>query len=174
MHAETLKNMQRFFDCYIAPHLGAPDDRLRLVDIGSMDENGSYREIFADPAFEYVGVDLVAGKGVDVVAENPYAYPLPDNSADIVISGQMMEHCEFFWKAFDEMARIAKPGALIVLIVPSHGPIHRYPVDCYRFLPDAMAGRLCSIRLAQDDLGGLSARYVRQPKEKSFRTVVHQ
>lgn len=139
MHADSLKNMQRFFDCYVAPHLGAPDDRLRLVDIGAMDENGSYREIFSHPAFEYVGVDLMAGKGVDVVAENPYAWLLPDNSADIVISGQMMEHCEFFWKAFDEMVRIAKPGALIVLIVPSHGPVHRYPVDCYRFLPDSMA-----------------------------------
>lgn len=138
MHTESLKNMRRFYDCYVAPHLGSPDDRLRLVDVGSIDENGTYREIFSGPAFEYVGVDLVAGKGVEVVAENPYAYPFSDNFADIVISGQMMEHCEFFWKAFDEMVRIAKSGALIVLIVPSHGPIHRYPVDCYRFLPDSM------------------------------------
>ena len=139
MHADSLKNMQRFYDQYVAPQLRALDDKLRIVDIGSMDENGSYRDIFSASAFDYVGIDLAAGKGVDLVTENPYAYPLPDNDADIVISGQMMEHCEFFWKAFEEMVRIAKPGAVIVLVVPSHGPIHRYPVDCYRFLPDSMA-----------------------------------
>ena len=138
MHAESLSNMRVFYDRFVAPHLRGPNDRLRIVDIGSLNVNGSYREIFSDSIFEYIGVDVVKGDGVDVVAENPYAYPLPDKFADIVISGQMMEHCEFFWKAFDEMVRIAKPGALIVLIVPSHGPIHRYPVDCYRFLPDSM------------------------------------
>lgn len=139
MHAESLTNMQRFHDTYVAPHLPLSKSKLTLVDIGSMNENGTYRDIFPESAFAYVGVDLAAGDGVDVVADDPYAYPLPDNHADIVISGQMMEHCEFFWLAFDEMMRIAKPGGLIVSIVPSCGPIHRYPVDCYRFLPDSMA-----------------------------------
>ena len=139
MHPESLKNMQRFHDSYLASHLEGADDRATVVDIGSMDENGSYRQIFAAHTFDYVGVDLAAGKGVDVVAKNPYSYPLPDDHADIVVSGQMMEHCEFFWQAFDEMLRIAKPGAFVVVIVPSTGRIHRYPVDCYRFLPDSMA-----------------------------------
>jgi predicted O-methyltransferase YrrM len=57
---------------------------------------------------------------------------------DIVLSGQMMEHCEFFWLAFAEMIRVLKPDGILFVIVPSAGPIHRYPVDCYRFYPDAL------------------------------------
>ena len=138
MHDASLRNMQRVYDRHVAPHLEAADSGILVVDVGSGDVNGSYRQIFESPVFDYVGVDLAPGPGVDIVSGDPYAYPLPDDHADLVISGQMMEHSAFFWRAFDEMVRIAKPGGLIVVIVPSTGPIHRYPVDCYRFLPDAM------------------------------------
>jgi hypothetical protein len=37
------------------------------------------------------------------------------------------------------MCRITKDGGLLIVIVPSAGDVHRYPVDCYRFMPDAMA-----------------------------------
>ncbi len=35
--------------------------------------------------------------------------------------------------------RVLRPDGLIFLIAPSAGPIHRYPVDCYRFYPDAFS-----------------------------------
>ena len=79
MHPESLKNMQWFYDSYLAPHLEGADDKATVVDIGSMDVNGTYRQIFDAANFDYVGVDLAAGKGVDVVAKNPYSYPLPDD-----------------------------------------------------------------------------------------------
>jgi glycosyltransferase involved in cell wall biosynthesis len=49
----------------------------------------------------------------------------------------MLEHCGFFWRSFGEMSRVCSPTGMIFLIAPSAGPIHRYPVDCYRFYPDA-------------------------------------
>jgi hypothetical protein len=36
------------------------------------------------------------------------------------------------------MARVLKPGGALVVIVPSKGAVHRYPVDCYRFHPDGL------------------------------------
>jgi SAM-dependent methyltransferase len=57
---------------------------------------------------------------------------------DVVISGQVLEHAEYFWITALEMARVLKPGGLICLIAPSAGPEHRYPVDCWRFYPDGM------------------------------------
>lgn len=138
MHAHSMENMQKFYDNFLQPHISEIADPVVVLDIGAMNVNGSYREIFSDPKFNYLGLDLAAGNGVDIVSDSPYHYPLPDNCADIVLSGQTLEHCEFFWQAFTEMLRVAKPGAFVVLIVPSKGYIHRYPVDCYRFLPDAM------------------------------------
>jgi SAM-dependent methyltransferase len=107
-----------------------------VVDIGSMDVNGTYRELF--PSCQYIGVDLQAGRGVDVVANNAYRYPVASRRADLVISGQAFEHIEFFWLAWLEMRRIVKPGGLIFLLAPSRGPEHRYPVDCWRFYPDGL------------------------------------
>jgi hypothetical protein len=33
--------------------------------------------------------------------------------------------------------RTLKPSGLLYLNVPSNGPFHRYPVDCWRFYPDS-------------------------------------
>ncbi|WP_051955530.1 methyltransferase domain-containing protein [Beijerinckia mobilis] len=92
---------------------------------------------FPLPHFAYTAADIHAGPGVHIVCENPYRLPLDDRSIDIVLSGQMLEHCEFFWLVFAEMIRVLRPGGFLFLIAPSAGPQHRYPVDCYRFYPDA-------------------------------------
>ena len=137
MHASSYENMQYCYDTYVQGEFLAARDSVTAVDLGSFDVNGSYRPIFNGPKVKYIGVDLVPGLGVDLVLSDPYHVPLPDASADIVLSGQMLEHCECFWLAFQEMVRILKPGGLLFLIAPSEGGIHRYPVDCYRFYPDA-------------------------------------
>jgi hypothetical protein len=57
-----------------------------------------------------------------------------------VLSGQTFEHNPEFWRTLAEMTRVMAPHGVMVIIVPSEGPVHRYPVDCYRFGPDAMTG----------------------------------
>src|SRR5688500_5184736 len=102
---------------------GRQDERV-VLDIGGADVNGGYGPLFHEARFRYTTVDLEAGPGVDVVLEDPYRLPFEDASADIVLSGQMLEHCEFFWLAFAEMVRVLKPDGLLFLIAPSAGPIH--------------------------------------------------
>lgn len=137
MHASSLENMQRCFQRHVAPSPLARQDTVLVVDVGGADVNGSYREIFSAPQYRYLTVDLAAGEGVDLALDDPYRLPFDDDSVDIVVSGQMLEHCEFFWRTFGELVRVLKPDGLLILIAPSGGPIHRYPVDCYRFYPDA-------------------------------------
>jgi len=145
-------------------------DCVRVLDIGGSDVNGSYREIFAHPRFAYTATDIDAGPGVQLVLQDPYRLPLEDQSIDIVISGQMLEHCEFFWLTFAEMVRVLRPGGFIFLIAPSSGPEHRYPVDCYRFYPDAyralaryahcqLVELWCDERGPWKDLVGIFSRY---------------
>jgi hypothetical protein len=47
------------------------------------------------------------------------------------------EHIEMFWLMFNEVLRVLKPEGLFYLNAPSNGEFHRYPVDCWRFYPDA-------------------------------------
>jgi SAM-dependent methyltransferase len=140
MHPSSLSNMRKLYSKYIAGEFRDSRAQINTVDVGSCCigelSKSSYRSIFSDPKFSYLGIDIAPGPGVDLVLKNPYEIPLQDAYADLVISGQMFEHCEFFWLTFKEMVRILKRDGLLFLIAPSMGGIHRYPVDCYRFYPD--------------------------------------
>jgi SAM-dependent methyltransferase len=133
MHRSSFEHMKALVDEYL--------DVARcydVCDIGSQDVNGSYRILFDHPGWRYLGVDVAAGKNVDVVLTSPYRLPMSRNSFDVVISGQAFEHIDFFWLTWLEMVRVLKHGGWVFLIVPSRGPEHRYPVDCWRFYPDAL------------------------------------
>ena len=131
--------MQLCFDLIESQLTHEPGKRLRVLDLGSQDVNGSYGPIFPADAFEYVGADLEAGPNVDVVLTDPYELPFEDGAFDLVASGQMLEHCAQFWRTFEEILRVVSSSGFVILIAPSGGPIHRFPVDCYRFYPDAYA-----------------------------------
>jgi len=86
---------------------------------------------------DYIGVDFVEGKGVDVILSDPYVLPFEDSSIDVIVSSSAYEHSEFFWLSFNEALRVLKPTGLLYINVPSNGDYHRYPVDCWRFYPDS-------------------------------------
>jgi ubiquinone/menaquinone biosynthesis C-methylase UbiE len=134
MHGSSLKNMRDITNKYLKKK-----KQLKIYDIGSYDVNGSYKFILNQYADSYIGVDLNKGPNVDLVLDNPYEIPIKSNSADLVVSGQAFEHIEFFWLTWQEIVRITKPSGYIFIIAPSAGPEHKYPVDCWRFYPEAMS-----------------------------------
>jgi SAM-dependent methyltransferase len=135
VHITARQNCQQFFDCY-GPSIQQDQTDVTVIEIGSQDVNGSIRSCCPE-RFKYVGVDFVAGKGVDVVLDDPYSLPFPDQSVDVVLSSSCLEHSEMFWLTFLEILRVLKPSGLCYLNVPSNGSFHRYPVDCWRFYPDS-------------------------------------
>ena len=134
MHPTALKNGQEFFDVYSKFFNNARSTQ--VIEIGSQDVNGSLRSV-APQAFEYIGVDFQAAKGVDIVLNEPYSLPFDSESVDIVLSSSCFEHSEMFWLVFLEIMRILKPSGLFYLNAPSTGGFHRYPVDCWRFYPNS-------------------------------------
>ena len=139
MHTTSMENMQRMIS-QNKNHLSIYE-MLRVTELGSYTEpeHDSYRSLFKDLKTEYTGVDMRAGPNVDLVMTDPYVIPLPDSSQDLVISGQTLEHVEWFWETMRELARILRPGGLMFMIVPMKGGVHRHPVDCWRFYPDSWA-----------------------------------
>ncbi|MDP2367486.1 methyltransferase domain-containing protein [Rhodoferax sp.] len=136
MHLSSLNNMAAFRDKFLGGRVGKS---LKILDLGSTEMGACYRPIFQKPGWEYVGVDLGAGPNVDLVLGRPYDWrEISSGSVDVLISGQVLEHVEFFWITMLEISRVLRPGAMACLIAPSSGPEHRYPVDCWRFYPDGM------------------------------------
>jgi ubiquinone/menaquinone biosynthesis C-methylase UbiE len=74
------------------------------------------------------------------VLPSPYDWSrLGAETYDVVISGQAFEHIEFPWVTMTEVARVLKRGGLVCVIAPSAGPLHRCPVDCWRYYPDGVS-----------------------------------
>ena len=141
MHSSSFDNMGRLLKKYITEEYLQNNPKPKLIDFGSAIAKGttqSYRDLDIMSKFNYIGMDVFKGNNVDLVMEDPYIIPLEDNSVDIVISGQAFEHIEFFWLSFLEIVRIVKKGSYIIITAPSKGYVHRHPVDCWRFFPDAM------------------------------------
>ncbi|MEN2786383.1 methyltransferase domain-containing protein [Sphingomonas qilianensis] len=113
-----------------------PRDGARILEVGSYAVNGALRD-HASSANEYVGLDIEAGPGVDVVAQPGKPFPLEDEQFDMILASSAFEHDDAFWVTFLEMCRKAKPGGHIYISVPSNGLVHRYPQDNWRFYPDS-------------------------------------
>jgi SAM-dependent methyltransferase len=109
-----------------------------VLDVGAGARLGFHRTLWEGQGWRYHGLDLAEGPNVDVRLDDPWLFPLDDNAYDAVISGQMLEHNEFFWLTFLEMARVLKMGGLMIHIAPSRGIEHRDPQDCWRFYRDGM------------------------------------
>ena len=107
--------------------------------MGSYDLNGSYKHLFDEQKYEYTGLDMEEGPNVDIVLKNPYDWnEIDGDKFDIVISGQALEHAEFFWITMSEITRVLKKDGLLCIVVPNGFGEHRHPVDCYRFFSDGM------------------------------------
>lgn len=136
MHKSSMLKMEYFKNNYLNT-----DEELKILDVGSFDRTGDYNygQILNETKWDYTGLDLREGDNVDIVVENPYDWQeLESNSFDVVISGQALEHIQFFWLTMEQINRVLKPGGLCCIIVPSEGPVHRNPYDCYRFNEDGV------------------------------------
>lgn len=132
-------------------------DILSVLDVGSQDVQGiygNYSSFFQGPGYVYMGLDIEAGNNVHIVVEDPYDWGI-NGTFDLVISGQCLEHVEYPWLTMEQIAKSLKPGGLHFNIVPSTGPVHRFPIDTYRYHPDGM-NALC--KWADLDVLELSSR----------------
>ena len=138
MHRSSFMKMRYFKDNYLNPSL-----ELKILDVGSFDKTGdfNYGLILNEEKWTYHGLDLREGNNIDIIVENPYDWKeVEDESYDVIVSGQAFEHIEFFWLTLEQIKRVLKEGGLFCLIVPSSGPVHKNPYDCYRFNENGMKG----------------------------------
>lgn len=82
----------------------------RVLDIGSLDINGSNRYLF-EQCDEYIGIDVAPGKNVTKVCL-AHEYDEPDNSFDVIISSDCFEHDMFWQKTFVNIVRLLKSDGL--------------------------------------------------------------
>ena len=139
MHASSYRKMELFVETYLD---AARDLPLTILDFGSQQVNPvslTYRTLLDRAPWTYVGLDIAAGHNVTVQVDDAYHWTeVASDSVDVVVSGQAFEHVEYFWASAFEIGRVLRPGGLAMLIAPSGGYEHRFPLDCWRYYTDGM------------------------------------
>lgn len=134
MDAPSLNEMTRLVKLHLGDRWG---DRLKVLDVGSRDVNGTYDSALSD-RWEFTGADIVPGPHVHMLQPGPYTIPAPDCEYNLVICGQVLEHVDRPWRLVPEMARVLALGGLMILAAPWQWPPHDHPCDYWRLLPGAM------------------------------------
>jgi len=85
---------------------------LAVLEIGSLDINGSVRPLFPS-AQSYHGIDLVPGPGVDEVADG--ARWQPPRSYDVVLCAEVLEHAPAWAEVVATMWAACAPGGRLLI-----------------------------------------------------------
>lgn len=89
-----------------------------VLDVGSLDINGNNKHLFKRCV--YTGVDIVAGKNVDIV-KHCHLLNGWSNSFDIVISTEMLEHDKHWIESLKNMYDMVKSGGLLIITCATYG-----------------------------------------------------
>lgn len=106
-------------------------NKVKVLDIGSLDINGSNRDLFENS--DYLGIDVGKGRNVDLVCIG-HEFEGPDNYYDTIITTEALEHDMYYEKTIKNVMRMLKPGGLFVMTCattgrPEHGTKRTSPID---------------------------------------------
>ncbi|EKD52546.1 MAG: type 11 methyltransferase [uncultured bacterium] len=109
----------------------------QILEIGSrqavnQNDLANVRELF--PSGKFIGLDMQEGPGVDIVA-SANKLPFPNNSFDLVLCLETLEHADKPWMVSAEIERVLKPTGVTIVSSQQNFPIHKHPSDYFRYTP---------------------------------------
>lgn len=100
-----------------------------IVDVGCGFQ--PYRQ-FLQGYQNYVGIDQDGSRKPNIIA-SVKALPLANSCVDAVLCTEVIEHIEDPGEVVGEIARLLRPGGLLMLTAPMSWSLHYEPFDYFRF-----------------------------------------
>ena len=107
----------------------------RVLDFGCGEM--PYRELFG-PGVHYVGADLPGNPAAEVEVSGDGRLSVPDESFDVVVSTQVLEHVRSPSTYMQECFRVLRPGGRLLLSTHGMMILHPDPVDLWRWTSDGL------------------------------------
>jgi SAM-dependent methyltransferase len=82
----------------------------RVLELGSLDWNGTPRHLFDD--CEYIGIDVINGSGVDVVCSASTFFS--EEKFDVIITTEMLEHDKDWATSLSNAVSLLKKGGVLI------------------------------------------------------------
>ena len=103
----------------------------------------------------WINLDVIGGKGVDVVYDiNKICWPFEDNTFDYIYGKEIIEHLTTsIFSIIKELARISKDGAIINIIVPhptSSGDSTENHIKRFKYNSFSMGNKNTSLERERD------------------------
>ena len=123
------------FEKYAKPALKVG---MKVLEVGPNSFPSTYQRLSDELSLEWHTLDIYDSPKLTYPNSAEYNFPIPNNSYDIVLSGQVIEHVKKPWRWVPELARVTKPEGFIIIIGPVSWVYHEAPVDCWRIYPEGM------------------------------------
>jgi len=101
-----------------------------ILDAGAGKQQ--YRQFFSHAKYEATDIEQLPNCEHDFICSLDNI-PKPDNTYDVILCTQVLEHVEFPQKVVDEFYRILKPGGMLFLTAPQGARVHSEPYHFFNF-----------------------------------------
>ena len=111
-----------------------------VLELGTGYGGATCRAIVEASGLRYMGTDVEEGPGVDIAAN----FEKTGDMAALADAGpfgaililNVLEHTFEPIRVLDNARTLLKPGGALVVLTPAVWPLHSYPIDTWRILPD--------------------------------------
>lgn len=128
-------NSKLLFEKYAKP-LFMPE--MRVLELGPDAFPSTYQRLVNDQTLVWDTLDIYDNPRLTYSNSDEYSFDILDNSYDVVLSGQVIEHVRKPWLWIRELARVVKENGLVITIGPVSWHYHERPFDCWRIYPEGM------------------------------------
>lgn len=122
--------LRETYESVLPKYLAAMKD-LRILDYGCGVK--PYRYVVEGVCREYIGADIGGNTNAEIQLQPGEPLPFEDESFDVVISSQVLEHVEEFDKYLNECNRVLRRGGLLFLSTHGTWQFHAAPYDFNRW-----------------------------------------
>jgi len=99
-----------------------------VLEIGPDLFPSTYQRVAGNKTKEWHTLDLYQHPSLTYTVASEYEFPIQDNSYDIILSGQVMEHVRKPWVWMKELGRVCRTGGFVITICPVSWTYHEQPV----------------------------------------------
>jgi SAM-dependent methyltransferase len=119
----------------------------QVLEVGPDGFPSTYQRAVGDPSISWDTLDITDVAQLTYANVDQYCFPVADDSYDLVVAAQVIEHVKKIWVWVRELERVCRSGGHVVIVNPVSWPYHPAPVDCWRIYPEGMRALLEDTRL---------------------------
>jgi SAM-dependent methyltransferase len=121
---------------FLKSQIAKVESQALILDVGA--GRGDFQEVFVDREQSYFALDVYPYPEVDIACDLSLSNPIRENSFDVIVLMNVLEHVYNGRDFLASLAKVLKPGGKLIIAVPFMVKIHQSPIDFTRYTHHAL------------------------------------